>query len=276
MREKSVEEMGHKGAMGVDRRHRVMVGSADASMRLICFPHAGGSTFFYHPWRSLISSHVELVAVRYPGGIERLDEDPADSVETLADSLADVLTGGPGAELPVVLFGHSLGALVAYEFAQRMEARGRSVEHLFLSGSSAPHRRRRGTVWTRDDDDFWAAVRRLGGIDDSFMEQRELLDALLPGMRADFRMAETYGPRPARTLECPVTVLTGASDPGVPLDSAYAWNDITEDEFAVRVLPGGHFYLVDEMNAVTQLVNSCLRSSRSIHADSARDSGERR
>lgn len=254
--------MGPTGAIDSDPRLRVIPGPVAPRVRLVCFPHAGGSTSFYRPWRALIPDHVELVVARYPGGTERITEQPAQDVEELADAAVAALGDRPG--LPFVLFGHSLGALVAYEAALRTQSTGRPPAHVFVSGSAAPHTVRAGTVWTRDDDAFWAAVRALGGMDDAILHNEDLREIILPGLRSDFRVAETYGPREVIPVDCPVTALTGNADPSVRLDAVRSWGDVAKTDFATRVFPGGHFFLAEEMDSVVRLVTSHLPRSQDI------------
>lgn len=248
------------GAVDTDRRLCVVHGPVEPRVRLVCFPHAGGSTSFYRPWRALIPDHVELVVARYPGGIERITEQPAADVEQLADAAVQALDDRP--DLPFVLFGHSLGALVAYEVALRTVSAGRPPAHVFVSGSAAPHTVRAGTVWTRDDDEFWAAVHALGGMDDAILESQDLREIILPGLRSDFRISETYGPREVTPVDCPVTALGGASDLSVHLDAVHSWADVATAGFAARFFSGGHFFVADEMNSVVQLITSHLPHSQ--------------
>lgn len=220
--------------------------------RLVCFPHAGGNSTFYGPWAGLLPPGLELAAVRHPGNMERRSERPSPDVEALADGAAEaILHDG---DRPVALFGHSLGALVAYEAARRLEGRSRPPVALFLSGQAAPHHVRRGSVASRDDDDFWAAVTALGGIDERVSAHAELRALALPGLRNDFRIAGTYGPRPVHRLRCPVVVFTGDADPTHTAAGAAAWKDAARGLFRARSFPGDHFFLVPRAAEVAAAV----------------------
>ncbi|WP_406378517.1 thioesterase II family protein [Streptomyces sp. NBC_01618] len=235
--------------------------------RLVCFPHAGGNTTFYHPWVGLLPPRLELAGVRYPGNMERSGESSAPDIETLADGATRaILSDG---DRPVVLFGHSLGALVAYEVAQRLEYQGRPPTALFLSGQAAPHHLRRGSVALRDDDDFWAAITTLGGIDEQVSAVPELRALALPGLRSDFRIAETYGPRPVRALHCPVIVFTGDADPTHAPAGARAWNDAARGLFRIQSFPGDHFFLVPWAAEATGVIAATVAELLSDQADTA-------
>ncbi|MFE7843032.1 thioesterase II family protein [Streptomyces sp. NPDC057474] len=216
--------------------------SPDAAERLVCFPHAGGSASFYVPVATALSPGVDVAAIQYPGRQDRRHEPGPDSVADLADQVASALTGWAD-DRPLTFFGHSMGALVAFEVARRMERLGRGPVRLFASGRRAPSRTRDEHVHTLDDDGVIAELRKLAGTDAQVLQDEELLRMVLPAIRSDYRAVETYRCAAGAVVRCPVTVLTGDTDPRTSLEEAGAWSDHTEAGSDLRVFSGGHFFL---------------------------------
>ncbi|MBB0244927.1 alpha/beta fold hydrolase [Streptomyces alkaliphilus] len=231
-----------------------------AATRMVCFPHAGGAAGFFSTWTEDLAPDVEVWAVQYPGRQDRFtDPFPAD-VEELAATAVESLLRLP--DRPLVLFGHSLGALVAYETARLLErARGRSVAHLVVSGRRAPSDFVGGDVHLLSDESVIAELTRLGGTDEIVLNSPELLRALLPAIRDDFRLAETYRHRPGAPLRCPVTAVIGTEDPEVSRDRALRWAEHTAGPFALEELPGDHFYLVPRRRALLRHLTALTDAS---------------
>ncbi|WP_128382305.1 thioesterase II family protein [Streptomyces cavernae] len=215
----------------------------EAAERLVCFPHAGGSASFYLPVAAALSPGVDVVAVQYPGRQDRRQEPGLTSVAELADRVAEALESRH--DRPLTFFGHSMGAVVAFEVARRMERAGTGPVRLFASGRRAPSRTRDEKVHTLGDDRLVAELRALSGTDARFLEDEELLRMVLPAIRSDYTAVETYLAAPTDTVRCPVTVLVGDDDPKTSLDEARAWDGHTLGGSEMRVFPGGHFYLTE-------------------------------
>ncbi|MDN5916867.1 MAG: alpha/beta fold hydrolase [Pseudonocardia sp.] len=216
-----------------------------ARIRLVCFPHAGGSASWFRQWAQHLPDAVELHAVQYPGREDRFGEKCLTDMRTLADGVTDALA--PLLDRPVALFGHSMGAAVAFEVAARMAGRGRGIPaHLFASARHAPHDPSPAAdVHLRDDDGVVAELRRLGGTAGPLLDDPDLLPLVLPAVRADHELVETYRGHPDRVLDCPITVLLGSDDTEVTPDQARGWLSSTRAAVDVEEFPGGHFYLAD-------------------------------
>ncbi|QXJ26142.1 thioesterase [Actinomadura graeca] len=234
-------------AAWIRRYHQAPSGA----VRLVCFPHAGGSASFYFPVSARLSATAEVCAVQYPGRQDRRSEPSIDNIPDLADAITGAL--GPADGRPLAFFGHSMGAVLAYEVALRLEESGAEpLTRLVVSGRRAPSRHREGSVHRLDDRGVVAELRRLSGTQSDLLGDPETLEMILPAVRNDYRAVETYRPGPGRSLRCPVVAYVGDSDPQVTVDEAKSWADHTTGPFDMRVFPGGHFYLTDRAPEVIQ------------------------
>ncbi|MEW2515230.1 alpha/beta fold hydrolase [Streptomyces sp. NPDC046870] len=231
--------------------------AAPGAPRLLCLPHAGGSASFYFPVSKALSPAVDVLAAQYPGRQDRLAETPARSVQELAEGVFRALGEGDGT--PLALFGHSMGALVGFELARLLEAAGRPPAVVFLSGRRGPSLHRTETVHEGGDARLIEEVGRLDGTDTALFEDKELLEMILPALRADYRAVETYRRAPGPRLHCPFVVLTGDADPRVTPEEARAWDQETDGPFELHVYPGGHFYLTPQQQAVVARIEATLR-----------------
>ncbi|WP_433335411.1 thioesterase II family protein [Spirillospora sp. CA-294931] len=232
----------------------------EAVTRLVCFPHAGGSATFYFPVSAKLSPDVEVLTVQYPGRQDRRNEPPIADIPALADAVFDALRPWLG-DRPA-LFGHSMGATVAFEVARRMERHGTPPRVLVASGRRAPSCHRSENVHLRDDEGLLAELDKLSGTDARLLADEELRRMVLPAVRADYRAIETYRlPADTPRLSCPVTVIVGDDDPQVTLDEAAAWRGHTTGAFDLQIAPGGHFYLTDQPEATIERLRKALRGA---------------
>ncbi|EST31221.1 thioesterase II family protein [Streptomyces roseochromogenus] len=229
-------------------------------LRLVCFPHAGGAASYFVPWAEAVPGDVELLAVCYPGREDRLAEPFAESMEQLAEAIARACA--PLADRPLVFFGHSMGASVAYETAARLAAQDRSPALLCVSARRGPGRSHPARALAHlDDDRLIAEVRALGGTQAEAFDHPELRPLVLPAIRSDYRLLSTYEPR-VMTLPCPVAAYGGTEDVDVPEEAVRAWQDVTRSGFTLRVFPGGHFYLADRARDLVAEVLACETTTR--------------
>jgi pyochelin biosynthetic protein PchC len=209
-----------------------------ADQRLICFPHAGGSASFFRDWGQHLPD-IEVHAVRYPGRAERIDESSPTDLAWLGARVAEALL--PLAQRPIVLFGHSMGAVVALETARSLTKRGMAVAHLFASGSrNAPLPE--PTPFTDDAETVTARLVALGGTDAELAEDLFFQELVLPYVISDGRMFHSYTNPTQPRLACPVTTIVGDVDADADLRP---WPALTDGEFRERTVPGDHFYLID-------------------------------
>ncbi|MFG2881654.1 thioesterase II family protein [Streptomyces sp. NPDC048297] len=209
----------------------------------MCFPHAGGTAQLFHGWPARLPADVEVLAVRYPGRQDRLAEACIEDMATLADTIEDALR--TWLDRPLALFGHSMGACVAYEVALRLEARGIVPEHLLVSAHEAPQRAEHIALHEADDETLIAHVRSLGDVHSEVYDLPELRDLLLPALRSDYRLIEGYRPSNPAPVKAPITAYLGQDDASCALGGVRAWSGLAAPgSFELRPFPGDHFYLV--------------------------------
>ncbi|MER5888548.1 alpha/beta fold hydrolase [Streptomyces sp. NPDC001941] len=244
--------------MGAWTRTFHPVADGEETVRLVCFPHAGGAAGAYYDLSAALRGRAEVVAVQYPGRHDRFQEPTIPDVRALAAAAVDALPDGER----FALFGHSMGSLVAFEAARLLRDRGRPPLVLFASGRQAPALPwpPRGVphVSTLDDDALLDELVKLGGTDPALLEHPELLRVVLPALRADYRAVDDYAHRPAAPLPCPLVALTGDRDERAGAAAVGAWEAETEGPFELHVLPGGHFYLKEQLPALVRIIGDRL------------------
>jgi len=239
-----------------------------ARLRLFCFPHAGGAASAYRTWPQQLPADIELCAVQLPGRENRIRETPFRDAQALSQALLTALL--PYLDKPFALFGHSMGALLAYEVAQQVRQAGQLPRYLFVSGRRAP--------WLPDDDTMLHTLptdeaflvelqRRYHNLPEVLFTEPELRDLFVPLLRADFTLVERYhcpGPLP---LPCPLVAFGGADDARVPQAALWAWHAATQAAFALHLFPGGHFYL-NEQSAplLTTIVSYVTEAAQLEHS----------
>ncbi|MEV0262320.1 alpha/beta fold hydrolase [Streptomyces sp. NPDC050617] len=241
----------------------------DGRPRLFCLPHAGGDTVEYQPWAQLLAPRAEVLPVVLPGRGKRYREAHATNLRQLTEALVEGLM--PLTDAPFAFFGHSLGAVLAFETARELSRRGRPPLLLIASASPPPHRaaERPGDRHLLPDAEFLNAVVEAGGTSPEVLEEPELLRLVLPRLRADYTMAETYrytggGP----PLPCPVRSYAGRHDGMLRGGALEEWAHVSAQETAPpRMFPGGHFYLEECRPAVLAAIRQDLAA--------ALDSGQR-
>ncbi|OKI02728.1 thioesterase [Streptomyces sp. CB02923] len=230
---------------------------------MFCFPHAGGTAAAYRPWAHGAPWDIEVCAMQYPGRGDRYAHPAHRAMDDLvAELAADLLreqTARP--QCATLLFGHSMGAAVAYETARSLSGADRPPAALFVSGQSAPHRSGSGELHRATDHALVQDLRRLGGTADGVLDDDALMDAMLPSLRRDYELIETYRPRHGHPLNLPVTVLHATADPEVTEDEARAWTETTDRPCELLTFPGGHFHLHEQHTAVLAAVVTRARNA---------------
>jgi medium-chain acyl-[acyl-carrier-protein] hydrolase len=226
--------------MWFQRRHH----RPGARMRLFCFPHAGGGVATYRVWADRLPPDIDVCAVQMPGRDARAREAPCSDLPLLVESLAAGLA--PHVDLPFAFFGHSLGALVAFEVTRQLRRQGGPLPvHLIVSARRAPQLPNVDTpTYDLPEPAFVdTLVRRYNGIPPAVLAEPELLAMFLPVLRADLEMTETYRYAPEDPLDVPITVLGGLEDRLAARADLAAWKDMTRAAFSLHMMAGGHFFV---------------------------------
>lgn len=235
---------------------------SDAPRQLFCFAHAGGGPSFFRPWRAPLAPEIAVRRVLLPGREWRLEEPPFRHITELVGPLCAALE--PYLNQPYAFFGHSMGAVVAYEVARWFSGSSRvGPACLIVSGRPAPGLASGRRLSELPDDQFVAEVGRLNGIPPEVLSEPGLLEMVLPALRADFELAETYRPLPGGRLSCPVVGYLSTADPEVDHAGMLRWREVTTGEFALRVFRGDHFYLKGGRPDVLGAVRDDVRPERS-------------
>lgn len=225
-----------------------------ARVRLFCLPHAGGGASAYQSWAAELPEFIEVRPVQLPGRENRLGESPVCDRESLVELLLGAVV--EPAQQPYALFGHSMGAMLSYELAVRAAKIGLPEPlQLFVSGFRSPTvPRREPAVAALSDEEFIDELIRYGGMPDELLENREYLRLLLPAVRGDFAVTESFGTDAPKALRLPVAAFGGVADEHVSAGELDAWREVTSGTCTVRRLPGGHFYLRTAASAVLAAV----------------------
>jgi surfactin synthase thioesterase subunit len=238
--------------------------------RLFCFPYAGASAGFYNKWQARLSPQVELCPVELPGHGARMGQPLETTMPGLVEHLLPRVSLGGAPRFG--LFGHSLGALVAYEVAHALRARsGMEPTALIVSGSSAPSMRDPARYSALSSDaDLLAELVRLEGTPSSVLANAELMDLTLPIIRADFRICADYEYRPRPPLHCRILALGGDADASVTPGRLAAWRSHTTGDFSLKMLSGGHFFIRERESQLLDAIAHCFRSPASSTEAQAR------
>ncbi|MFE4694952.1 thioesterase II family protein [Streptomyces sp. NPDC056749] len=228
------------------------------SMRLICFPFAGGSASYFRPLSELLAPNLDVVGIQYPGRQDRHREDVIDDIPSLVAQIADVVADS--LDRPFAFFGHSMGSLVAFEAVRHLTVQGGPLpQALFVSGRRAPSVQRLEAVHQLNDADLMAEMRSLGGTDSALLNDQEIVRMILPAIRGDYRAVETYQYSPGSSvLDVPIIAMIGDQDPRVTITEARTWEHHTSRDFDLHVFPGGHFYLNHFTADVAKEINMAL------------------
>jgi medium-chain acyl-[acyl-carrier-protein] hydrolase len=215
----------------------------NAKVRLFCFPYSGAAANIYYSWADVLPSSWEICPVQLPGRGTRMSEPLAQRLGPQVEAVAQGLA--PYLDRPYALFGHSMGALISFELVRFLRRSGaRLPVHLFVSGHEAPQLPDRNPpLHTLPEQEFITKLRELNGTPDEVLMHTELLQLLIPILRADFAVCETYAYHPEPPLPCPISAYGGLGDDYVNSEELASWRNQTAAQFSVRMFPGDHFYL---------------------------------
>lgn len=231
-------------------------------LRLICFPYAGSGPVVFHQWPNELPQDVEVLGVRLPGRETRLREPAFTRLSPLVATLADVLR--PFTDTPFVIFGHSMGALIGFELVRYWrDQNGPQPVHLLVSGHRGPHRpAHHPQVHTADKQTFLNRLKNLGGTPAQFFALDDLVDIMLPALRADFSVWETYAYEEKLPLALPITTFGGRGDSEATEADFAAWQQHTSQDFRLHLFDGGHFYFRQDASPLIRLIHAIVEPAK--------------
>jgi len=235
---------------------------AGARVRLFCFPYAGGSAVIFRNWAKVLPQSVEVCPIQLPGRGARVREEPFTSMSRLVDALATASSAH--LDKPFAFFGHSMGATISFELAHKLYVeRGLHPVHMFVSGRRAPQiPDDEPPTFNLPDHEFVEELRRLEGTSPAILCNRELLEVLLPLLRADFELIQAYQYRARSRLECPIMAMGGLADKDVSQEQLEAWRKQSTGQFNIHMFPGNHFFLHEEEKKILQIIERQLSPPR--------------
>ena len=249
----------HKDTHGNPWFFPLTVNNKSTKLRLFAFHHAGGNASMFRPWMQYLASSVDIIAVQLPGRgtrfVEPLLHDLKSVVNNLVENFSNYL------DKPFIFFGHSVGALISFELVRALRKEKYPLPcHLIVSGTRAPHLpSRRKKIHNLSDSEFVSELVSYNGIPSGLLEDKELLSLLIPVIRADFTISETYTYSDSSPLSCPITAFGGMSDPYLSQKELSCWGAHTNNEFKYIFFKGDHFFLIKESYPeVTRVLNQII------------------
>jgi len=229
---------------------------------LLCLPFAGAGASVFEPWRQFVGDRLDLSVLELPGHERRYNEPLCHEVMDAVEAIAPQACADAGGREIVVLFGHSLGAVLAFELARKLAALSDPPEiHLAVSGSPGPWHKREARASGLADSAFLKQVSSLAGYSHPALDDPDLRELLLPILRADVEMHERYAPAIPRPVDFAITCIRGRDDVLVSREDTLQWKAVTTGETRYVELPGGHMYLMDDVRPLAATLTDLSRQS---------------
>ncbi len=242
----------------LDQWFKPLPANPQADLRLFCFPYAGGSAQIFRPWSNQLSNMLEVYPIELPGHGRRRKETPFRDFQTLLNAIVPVII--PDLDKPFAFFGHSMGALIAFELACKLRDQGQPLpSHLFVSGRRAPQLQDKNPpTYNLTDEELVKKLHWLKGTSSSLLDDPEMMQLMLPILRADFTVCETYQYIKKAPLPCPITAFGGWRDPASRRGGLQGWREHTTANFTKKTFPGNHFFLHSAQTHLLKFLNQQL------------------
>lgn len=230
-----------------------------ARLRLFCFPYAGGGASVFRTWSGKLGPQIEIAPSLLPGRETRMREPAYSQIEPIIDSLTREII--PFLNKPFAFFGHSMGGIIGFELARRLRVEhGIEPTHLFISARRAPQLlEREPRLHDLPNEELLKELKRLNGTSIELLENAELLELMLPLIRADFAVCDNYHYLPTAPLRCPISVFGGLQDEDISREKLEAWRVQTNGPCRVHMLPGDHFFIHSQQAGILRIITETLR-----------------
>ncbi len=230
-----------------------------ARLRLFCFPYAGGGASIYRTWAGELPPEVDVCPIQLPGREGRLRQPPLTNMTPMIEQMMPALL--PYLNMPFAFFGHSMGGITCFELARTLQRQhGLTPTGLFVSGHRAPEVPDRSQhLHGLPNDEFVEELRRFNGTPEMVLQHAELMQLMLPVLRADFTLVETYAYAPSEPLTCPLTAFGGLKDDETTREDLEPWRNYTQGSFTLRMFPGGHFFIHESREQVLRTLAQDLQ-----------------
>nr|WP_222434034.1 alpha/beta fold hydrolase [Bacillus pumilus] len=229
-------------------------------VKLFCLPYAGGASTVFSTWKSYIDRSIEIHALELPGHGTRMTESVLTDLQQVADDLYDQASSSLKEGEPYAIFGHSMGAVLAYELQKRMQTRlNREPVHVFYSGRFPPHIPEKKVYHQLSDSKLKEAIIAMGGVPEELADNHAVLDFFLPILRADFQLLETYLCEEVVPAACPISIFYGTRDLPSVLFDLDDWDQYTSEDCAFFEFDGDHFFIHSLTNEVVEKINVILK-----------------
>lgn len=235
--------------------------TANPKVQLICFPYAGSGASLFYPWVNFLSKDFEVWAFQPPGHEELMDQrlisDLAEMKQYILQKIIPIINR------PFILFGHSLGSVLAYETTKELQKRNMVPISLTVSGRQPPHlKSKMHLIAHLNNEDFIKEVFELNGTPPELMASKDFLEMATPILRADFKLAENYQIKIEEKIKCPVSVLGSTTDKWIDTKEIAEWSKTTEKPCETRIFEGDHFYLKQNPRLVAEYLNNLLEKNQ--------------
>ena len=230
-------------------------------VRIFCFPYAGGGGSVFRTWKNYFEEEIGIYPVQLPGRENRIGEKPFSNMDCLVNELIDEILRY--IDRPFILFGHSLGARIAFEFSRKLRGiNARCPECLIVAGSRAPEIPEPKPLHQLEYYDFINRLKRYSGTPKAIFENKELMDIFIPVLRADFKIDETWNFRHEAPFDFPIHIFGGKNDPGAHYDELFKWSRHTNKRFSIEMIEGGHFFINEQRDELIRHIIKIVEEKR--------------
>jgi medium-chain acyl-[acyl-carrier-protein] hydrolase len=233
-----------------------------SEVQLICFPFAGSGASLFYPWVHSLSPKFEIWAFQAPGHEELVDQELINDLVKMKEYILQKIL--PILKPPFILFGHSLGAVLAYELTKELQSKNLIPATLIVSGRQPPHlKSKKASISHLKNEDFINEVFQFNGTPQELLASNEFLEMAIPILRADFQLAENYQVQIQEKIKCPIKVLGSTHDQWIDVHEITQWSDATENSCEIAIFEGDHFHLKQNPKVITSYLNGVLRAAQS-------------